>query len=202
MFIDPNKLEPFNMYKMLIGTVTPRPIAFVTSQDKEGNVNAAPFAFFNVVCPAPPMLMISVGKDNGALKDTSANILSTKEFVVHIVDESIVREVVKTGDNYDSDVNELDKTNLTTTPSQVVKVPSVKEAKVRYECELVHHAELGDEKFGTDMLVGQVKSIYIDDEIYDVDKAYVDVEKLNPITRVVGDHYVKIGEPIEDLLNK
>ena len=99
-------------------------------------------------------------------------------------------------------MNELDMTDLTTTDSKVVNVPSVKEAKVRYECELVHHLELGDEQKGTDMLVGQVKSIYIDDEIYDVDKAYVDVEKLNPITRVVGNHYVRIGEPVEDLLDK
>ncbi|MDT4011888.1 flavin reductase family protein [Staphylococcus simulans] len=202
MYINPKDLETGNMYKMLIGTVTPRPIAFVTSQDEKGNVNAAPFAFFNVVCPEPPMLMISVGKDNGELKDTSANILSTKEFVVHIVDEDIVKDVVKTGDNYEADVNELDMTDLTTTDSKVVNVPSVKEAKVRYECELVHHLELGDEQKGTDMLVGQIKSIYIDDEIYDVDKAYVDVEKLNPITRVVGSHYVRIGEPVEDLLDK
>lgn len=122
--------------------------------------------------------------------------------MVHIVDEDIVKDVVKTGDNYGADVNELDMTDLTTTDSKVVNVPSVKEAKVRYECELVHHLELGDEQKGTDMLVGQVKSIYIDDEIYDVDKAYVDVEKLNPITRVVGNHYVRIGEPVEDLLDK
>lgn len=202
MFINPKELELSKMYKTLIGTVTPRPIAFVTSQDENGKLNAAPFAFFNIVCPDPPMLMISVGKQNGALKDTSSNILNNKEFVVHIVDESIVKEVVKTGDNYPHEINELDKTNLTTTSSKTVNVPSVKEAKVRYECELVHHLELGDQQNGTDMLIGQVKAVYIDDAIYDPESAYVDVEKLNPISRVVGDHYVRIGESVKELLDK
>lgn len=200
MFINPSETEMGNMYKLLIGTVTPRPIAFVTSQDENGNLNAAPFAFFNVVCPEPPMLMISVGKQDGELKDTSSNIIKNKEFVVHIVDESIVKEVVKTVENYPHDINELEKTTLTTTSSKTVSVPSVKEAKVRYECELVEHLSLGDEKNGTDRLIGQVKAVYIDDEIYDVEHGYVDVDKLNPISRVIGNKYVKIGESIEDLL--
>ena len=110
--------------------------------------------------------------------------------------------MVKTGDNYPHEINELDETNLTTTPSKTVSVPSVKEAKVRYECELVHHLELGDKQNGTDMLIGQVKAVYIDDAIYDPESAYVNFEKLNPISRVVGDHYVRIGESVKELLDE
>lgn len=201
MFIKPETFEESKMYKLLIGTVTPRPIAFVTSQDKNGNLNAAPFAFFNVVCPNPPMLMISVGKQNGERKDTSSNILENKEFVVHIVDESIIKEVVKTGNNYPQDISEIDMTDLTTILSKTVNVPSVKETKVRFECQLVKYLELGDKTNGTDMLIGEIKEIYVDDDVYDEENAYIDVDKLNPISRVFGDHYVKIGESVKGLFD-
>lgn len=201
MFIKPETFEESKMYKMLIGTVTPRPIAFVTSQDKNGNLNAAPFAFFNVVCPNPPMLMISVGKQNGERKNTSSNILENKEFVVHIVDESIIKEVVKTGNNYPQDISEIDMTDLTTILSKTVNVLSVKETKVRFECQLVKYLELGDKTNGTDMFIGEIKEIYVDDDVYDEENAYIDVDKLNPISRVVGDHYVKIGEPVKGLFD-
>lgn len=200
MNIDAKAIAPDKLYKTLIGTVAPRPIAFVTSIDEVGRVNAAPFAFFNVVCADPAMLMISVGKIEGERKDTSSNILQTKEFVIHIVDESIIRDVVKTGGMYPRGVNELDETHLTTIPSKVVKTPSVKEAKVRYECELVHHLDLGEAN-GTDMLIGQVKSIYIDDAIYDKETAHVNLEKLNPISGATGGHFLKLGEVLEEFLN-
>lgn len=82
-------------YKLLSGSIIPRPIAFVTSQDKSGHLNAAPFSFFNIVNSAPPMIMISTVRSEGKRKDTSVNIEETEEFVVHITDETIVEKLIK-----------------------------------------------------------------------------------------------------------
>src|SRR5699024_1163612 len=100
-------------YKLLSGSVIPRPIAFVTSQDKNGKLNAAPFSFFNVVNSAPPMIMISTGRSEGKRKDTSLNIEETENFVVHITDETNVEQINRTAAPLDRTENELERTALT-----------------------------------------------------------------------------------------
>ncbi|RIL38039.1 flavin reductase family protein, partial [Mammaliicoccus fleurettii] len=109
-------------YKLLSGSIIPRPIAFVTSQDKSGHLNAAPFSFFNIVNSAPPMIMISTVRSEGKRKDTTVNIEETEEFVVHITDETIVEEVNKTAAPIERTSNELKRTNLTCIDSELVSV--------------------------------------------------------------------------------
>ena len=131
-------------YKFLIGSIIPRPIAFITTQSEDGVVNAAPFSYFNIVSANPPMISVSVQRRDGMMKDTARNIMNTKEFVVHIVDQGILRDVNETAAELDMDESEITRTNFTLVSSDKISVPAVNEAKIRFECILEQAVQLGD----------------------------------------------------------
>lgn len=193
--IDPATLTERENYKFLIGTIIPRPIAFVTSMNDEGVVNAAPFSFFNIVSSNPPMISVSVQRKAGEQKDTARNITANQQFVVHIVDEEIVEEVNKTAANLASHESELDYTALTLIPSTSVRVPAVKEAKVRFECELIEHVPLGGEDghSGCDLLIGRIVQYHIDEKLRD-ENGHIDPHALNAMSRLAGNDYASIGK--------
>lgn len=193
--LDPQSLSERENYKFLIGSIIPRPIAFVTSINEAGVVNAAPFSFFNIVSSNPPMISISVQRKAGEQKDTARNITTTKQFVVHVVSEEIVAEVNKTAANLAPHQSELDDTQFTLVNSVKVAVPAVTEAKVRFECELVQHVPLGgdDGQPGCDLLIGRIVQYHIDEAIYN-DKGHIDARKLQPMSRLAGNDYATIGE--------
>ncbi|MDN6066095.1 MAG: flavin reductase family protein [Staphylococcus equorum] len=180
-------------YKLLSGSIIPRPIAFVTSQDKSGHLNAAPFSFFNIVNSAPPMIMISTVRSEGKLKDTSVNIEETEEFVVHITDETIVEEVNKTAAPIERTSNELERTNLTYIDSELVSVPGIQQAKIRMECKLNRIIPLGDPQEGSDLIIGEVVMFHIDDDVYFEDSK-IDTQALTAISRLAGKDYASLGE--------
>lgn len=180
-------------YKLLSGSIIPRPIAFVTSQDKSGHLNAAPFSFFNIVNSAPPMIMISTVRSEGERKDTSVNIEETEEFVVHITDETIVEEVNKTAAPIERKRNELERTNLTCIDSELVSVPGIQQAKVRMECKLNRIIPLGDPQEGSDLIIGEVVMFHIDDDVYFEDSK-IDAQALTAISRLAGNDYASLGE--------
>jgi flavin reductase (DIM6/NTAB) family NADH-FMN oxidoreductase RutF len=196
VYFDPEKQNRKENYKMLSGSVIPRPIAFVTSQNAEGVVNAAPFSFFNVVTAKPPLISICIGRRKGETsKDTAKNILENKQFVVHIVDPSYMEEMNQSAAEYPSHVSEVEETGLTTVESKRVKVPSIKEAKIRMECELFKSIPFGDdEEVTTDMIVGKVVMMYIEDEIYEDGK--IIASKLSPVGRLAGSNYTELGDII------
>lgn len=193
--IDPATLSERENYKFLIGTIIPRPIAFVTSVNEDGVVNAAPFSFFNIVSSNPPMLSISVQRKAGEQKDTARNITTNKQFVVHIVDEDIVNDVNKTAANLAAHESEITHTSLTLVGSVHVNVPAVKEAKVRFECELVEHLPLGGdgEQAGCDLLIGRIVQYHIDEALRD-DNGHIDPHALNAMSRLAGNDYATIGQ--------
>lgn len=193
--LDPQSLSERENYKFLIGSIIPRPIAFVTSINEAGVVNAAPFSFFNIVSSNPPMISISVQRKAGEQKDTARNITTTKQFVVHVVSEEIVAEVNKTAANLAPHQSELDDTQFTLVNSVKVAVHAVTEAKVRFECELVQHVPLGgdDGQSGCDLLIGRIVQYHIDEAIYN-DKGHIDARKLQPMSRLAGNDYATIGE--------
>ena len=119
-------------YKLMLATVLPRPIAWVTSQDRNGLVNAAPFSMFNMVGEDPPLVMVSVNRENaqGRLKDTAANVLRSGEFVVHLPDEAIAAQMHACGEALAPHESEVARTGLTLRPSVHVAVPSIAEAPV------------------------------------------------------------------------
>lgn len=190
---NPKALSKKQNYKLLSGSVIPRPIAFVTTKDKSGNVNAAPFSFFNVVNSAPPMVMISTGRNDGKRKDTSINIEETENFVVHITDDNNVEDVNLTAAPLKKGQSELERTKMSLINSTIVDAPSVEQAKVRMECKLERIIHLGDELEGSDLIIGEVVMFHVDDQVYFEDSK-IKATDLNPIGRLSGNDYAHIGE--------
>lgn len=185
---DPEKQTERENYKLLVGSIIPRPIAFVTSISQEGIVNAAPFSYFNIVSSNPPMLSVSVQRKGSERKDTARNVLAGKEFVVHIVDEENVVEVNETAANLPPDESEIDVTKLTLVDSETVGVPAVEQSKVRFECVLHQAVELTH----NDLLIGRIVRIHVDEAIYE--NGRIDAEGLKPVSRLAGANYAKLGE--------
>jgi len=191
--LSPAELTERENYKLLIGSIIPRPIAFVTSMANDGTVNGAPFSYFNVVSSNPPMISLSIQRRDGALKDTARNILKNKEFVVHIVDEDNVEQINETAATLKPYQSELERANLTPVKSDIVAVPGVKEAKVRFECELVQAIELGENyQIGTDLLIGRIQKYHLDNKI--VTDGKIQYDELKAMSRLAGSDYAKVGE--------
>ncbi|MFT4415919.1 flavin reductase family protein [Fredinandcohnia humi] len=194
--IDPAKITERDNYKMLIGSIVPRPIAFVTSVAEDGTLNGAPFSYFNIVSSNPPMISLSIQRKNGLKKDTAKNILRQKEFVVHIVDESNVKKVNETAANLPSSESEITHAGLTSVESTTIRVQGVEEAKIRMECKLEHSLELGGSGSPScDLLIGKVLQYHVADELYH--NGRVDHEKLRAVSRLAGNFYATIGEAFE-----
>lgn len=190
--IDPTKNSERDNYKLLIGSIIPRPIAFVTTKSEEGIVNGAPFSYFNIVSSNPPMVSIAVQRPDDRLKDTARNIYSQEEFVVHIVDDENVAEVNKTAASLSKEESEIDLTDLTLVESEEISIPGIKEAKVRMECKLVKAVSLGEDKSGSDLFIGEVVRFHIDEGIYEDGR--IDPRGLNAISRLAGSSYAEIGD--------
>ena len=191
--IDPSTNTERENYKFLIGSIIPRPIAFVTTISKDGILNGAPFSYFNIVSSNPPMISLAIQRSAGRQKDTARNIIETKEFVVHIVDEQNVEKINKTAASLPPDQSEIELANLTPVESVKISVPGVKEAKIRMECSLEHSLELGGlDSPGCDLLIGKVVQFHIENEIYE--NGRIDPIGLAAVSRLAGHDYAKIGE--------
>lgn len=195
--IDPASQSERDNYKLLIGSVIPRPIAFVTTLSKGGVLNAAPFSYFSIVSSSPPMLSIAVQRRNGITKDTARNAIDRRELVVHIVDEKMAAAVNETAANLPPEESELALTGLTTIASEVIAVPGIREAKVRMECVLDKSVTLGgtEDSPTTDLLIARVVRFIVDEEIYE--QGRIDPVKLNPVSRLAGSAYASLGKMFE-----
>ena len=194
--IDPNQNTERENYKFLIGSIIPRPIAFVTSVSKDGVLNGAPFSYFNIVSSNPPLISLSIQRSAGGQKDTARNIIESKEFVVHIVDEQNVEKINKTAANLPPDESEIELARLTPVESVKISVPGIKEAKIRMECSLEHSLELGGtDTPGCDLIIGKVVQFHIDSDIYE--NGRIDPRGLAAVSRLAGNNYAKIGEIFE-----
>ncbi|MFB5197651.1 flavin reductase family protein [Neobacillus sp. KR4-4] len=194
--IDPVSMSERENYKFLIGSIIPRPIAFVTTISKEGVLNGAPFSYFNIVSSNPPMISLSIQRSAGRQKDTARNIIESKEFVIHIVDELNVDNINKTAANLPPDQSEIDLAKLTPLDSVKISVPGVKEAKIRMECTLEHSLELGGlDTPGCDFIIGKVVQFHVENDIYE--NGRIDPRGLAAVSRLAGNNYAKIGEIFE-----
>lgn len=190
--IDPKQGSERENYKLLIGTIIPRPIAFVTTLSEGGTLNGAPFSYFNIVSSNPPMVSLAIQRPGGRLKDTARNIYDQQQFVVHIVDEDNVGAINQTAASLSPTESEIELAKLTPVPSERIAVPGVKEAKVRMECKLVQAIPLGGEEPGSDLFIGEIVQFHIDEEIYQ--KGHIDPRGLNAVSRLAGSNYATIGE--------
>jgi flavin reductase (DIM6/NTAB) family NADH-FMN oxidoreductase RutF len=191
--IDPSKNTERENYKFLIGSIVPRPIAFVTTLSDQDIVNGAPFSYFNIVSSNPPMISLAIQRSAGRQKDTARNIIGLKEFVVHVVDEDNVEEINKTAASLPPNKSEIELSNLTPVESVKISVPGVKEAKIRMECILEQSLELGGQDSpGVDLIIGKVVQFHIDENIFE--KGRIDPIGLGAVSRLAGTNYAKIGE--------
>jgi flavin reductase (DIM6/NTAB) family NADH-FMN oxidoreductase RutF len=189
MEISPNTLEWRDAYKLLVGSILPRPIAFVTTIDGKGTANAAPFSFFTAICADPMLICFSPmrkGKD-GTKKDTLVNIESTGQFVVNIVSESMAEQMNDCAIEFSPDIDEIIEVALTKESSITVNVPRIKESLVHLECELEQVLHFGDKPGAGSLVIGKVVHVHVNDALYD--KGRIDSTKLKPIGRMAGNMF-------------
>lgn len=185
MLFDLTTLDPSLGYKLMVSTITPRPIAWVVSQDAQGTLNAAPYSFFNAFASDPPVIGIGVGRrPSGAAKDTRANIEATRQFVVNLVDEDSATAMNVTAIDFPPDVNELAQAGLTTTPSTRVAPPRIAESPVAFECELVQVVDLGPH---SGLVLGRIVAIHVrDSAVIDAARGHIDTPSLKLLGRMHG----------------
>ena len=191
---DAAALDAQTQYKLLIGSITPRPIALVTTLGSHGP-NAAPFSFFNGVGSDPAMVMFSVGDTAGRAKDTIANILEIPEFVVHIVSDAMKEKMNVCAIDYPRGVNEITEAGFTPLASKKVRPPRIAQAPVAFECRLLQRLELGRVPYH--LVIGEVVYFHFHEGIVD-ERFYVDTGKINPIGRLGGrGGYTRITDRFE-----
>lgn len=194
MEFDPQDLEQSAIYKLLTGSVIPRPIGWISTIDSSGINNLAPFSYFNAVGEDPPHVMFSTVRGNDTNKDTLNNVLENKQFVVNMVTEDIVEQMNLTSQSVPSDVDEFSLANLTPIPSLKIKPMRVKESPITFECELVHHYFLEDHKTGgACIMIGRIVMMHIDESVL-LDNYKINMETYKPVSRLAGSNYSKIGE--------
>ena len=185
MNFEMEKTSHRQIYNLLIGLVAPRPIAWVTSMDTDGNLNAAPFSAYNYLCTDPPIVGMGVTNRPGrdALpKDTARNIRSTGEFVINVVTEDLLEKMNICATDFPAGVNELEMAGLTTAPSSVVKVPRIADAHAALECREFTSMEIGRSR----IILGRVVAIYVEDQFVDPAGPYIKADELHSIGRMNG----------------
>lgn len=192
--IDPASLSPKDVYKFLIGSILPRPIAFVTSIGKGNALNGAPFSFFNIVSSDPPILSIAIQRKNYIQKDTARNISLNKEFVVHICDQENIEKINETAASLPSNQSEIEYAHMQKAKSAQISTPGITEAKIRIECKLEHLITITNDegKPTCDLILGRAVCFHIQEKLYKDGK--IEVEQLKPVARLAGDNYSKLGE--------
>jgi flavin reductase (DIM6/NTAB) family NADH-FMN oxidoreductase RutF len=194
MQFDIQNTESSALYKLLTGTIIPRPIAWVATVDENGIDNLAPFSFFNVVSEDPPHIMFSTVRTGNKNKDTLNNILANLQFVVNLVTEDVVEQMNTTSQPVAADVNEFELANVTPIDSIYIKPKRVKESLVQFECEMVHNYFIEKhQNGGACIIIGKIITMHIDDSIL-MENHKINLEKYKPVARLAGYNYSKLGE--------
>ncbi|MFT4175868.1 MAG: flavin reductase family protein [Luteolibacter sp.] len=182
-------------YPILAGLVTPRPIAWVTTLNEDGSVNAAPFSFFNVFGAEPPLVIFAPGnRDDGSPKDSARNARRTGEFVVNLVDEALAAVMVRTAASHAYGVSEIQVEKLETADSSVVAPPRIKGAPAALECKVHSIQEIGENR----LVLGIVHRVHVRDEFFDREALRVRGEKFHPVGRMsVPNWYCRTGDLFE-----
>jgi flavin reductase (DIM6/NTAB) family NADH-FMN oxidoreductase RutF len=190
--IDPISLETKELHKILLSSIAPRPIAFASTIDSNGNVNLSPFSYFNVFSSNPPILIFSPSRrvrDN-TTKHTLENAMETKEVVINVVNFPIVEQMSKSSVEYEKGVNEFIETGLTQVKSLLVKPPRVLESPISFECKVQDIISLGESGGAGQLIIAKVVQIHIDKKFID-NNGDIDSEKLDLVARMGGDWYTR-----------
>ncbi|HWF47998.1 MAG TPA: flavin reductase family protein [Bryobacteraceae bacterium] len=192
--IDPSAQHYRNVYKLMVGTIVPRPIAFVSTKSPSGILNLAPFSYFTACSSKPPCILFSATGRTGGAKDTVANILATEQFVVNIVSEQMASQMNATSAEFPPEVDEFDISGLTPIDSELILPPRVAESHVQMECRLVQMVRVGEEVGGGMVVIGEVVLFHIDDRVLadpERDPFTVEPSHLRAIGRMGGSTYIR-----------
>lgn len=193
MIIDPKHVPVPRMHAMLLGAVTPRPIAFASTVDKDGNVNLSPFSFFNCFGANPPLVIFSParrGRDN-TVKHTYENVQEVAEVVINIVTYDMVQQTNLASAEFPKGVNEFVKAGFTPVASEKVKPPRVGESPVSMECKVLQVIRTGDQGGAGNLVICEVVLMHVKDEVLDAD-GKIDPFKLDAVARLGSDWYCRV----------
>ena len=194
MIIDPRSVPAKDCYKIMIGTVVPRPIAFVSTVSEGGVHNLAPFSFYTGITSSPPTICFAPGRGkSGGRKDTLANVEDTGEFVVNVVTEEIGEAMNQTATEYPPEVDEFETAGLTPVPSELVRPPRVAESPINMECKLhqvvnVHRDQPG----GGSLVIGEIVMFHVADHL--IENGRILIPDLKPLGRLAGMEYTTLGD--------
>lgn len=195
MTMDPGNTSPQNLYKLLIGAVVPRPIAFVSSIGTDGVTNLAPFSFFTVVSANPPVVAFvpMVPGAGSRTKDTLRNVREVPEFVVNIVSEEIAEAMNLCSGDYPPEVSEFVVSGLTPLASDLVRPPRVAESRIQMECRLRQVVEISTQPLGGSIVLGEVVRFHVDDAVVD-GAMRIDPAALKAVGRMGGPSYTRTAD--------
>ena len=202
MQFDPQVIDSAAMYKLLIGSVVPRPIAWVSSVDAAGVRNLAPFSYFMAITHDPPTVAFSSGPRGAEVgggvrgkKDTLHNVEVTREFVVNVVDDALAEAMNVTSGDYAPEVDEFAKAGLQAAPGVKVRVPRVAAAPVSMECRLAQVIPVGN--LPHHLIVGQIVHMHVRDDVFDPATGRLDMHRLKPVGRLAGHLYTHVHDIFE-----
>lgn len=191
--INPSEIEGKQAYKLLIGSLIPRPIAWVSTVNNYGQPNLAPFSFFTAVGSTPPMVLFCPGtRNDDSEKDTYNNVKASGEFVVNFVNEATAEAMNITATEVPANVNEFERAGLTAIKSKVVNVPRVKESPIQFECKVHEMVHLP----GAHIVIGEIVYMHFDEAVYK-EGNYIDIAAYQPIGRLAGNQYAHIKDLFE-----
>lgn len=198
MEIDPTTISYKSVYKIMTGSILPRPIGWISSIDSSGRPNLAPFSFFNAVCSNPPTVLFcsSIRGSDGKTKDTLNNVRATNEFVVNIVTEELLQAMNASSIEAPPDFDEFNYAGLTLAPSVMIKPPRVKESPIHYECRVKQIIDISDQPGGASIVIGSIVHIHVDDGVM-LGEDKIDLTALKPIGRLMGSGYCRVTDIIE-----
>lgn len=188
--IDPKEISPAKVQGYLQGAIAPRPIAFASTIDENGNPNLSPFSFFNVFSSNPPILVFSPARRvrNNTIKHTLINAQNTKEVVINVVNYDIVQQMSLSSTEYPDGVNEFEKSGLTMIKSDVVKPFRVAESPVQFECKVNDIIALGDQGGAGNLIICEVVKIHVSEEVLN-EEGVIDQHKIDLVARCGGNWY-------------
>jgi flavin reductase (DIM6/NTAB) family NADH-FMN oxidoreductase RutF len=196
MILNPTDIPQKDRYKLLIGTVLPRPIAWVSTMNGAGQLNLAPFSYFTVASTNPMTLLFCPQvQPSGAPKDTLRNIEEVPEFVINLTNEETVEAMNLSATILPYGESEFEWAGVTPAPSETIRAPRVAEAPVAFECTLQRIVVVSDQPGGGAVVFGEVQRIHIRDDIY-VD-SYVLLDQLKPVGRIAGMGYTRVTDTFD-----
>ncbi|MEZ5637726.1 MAG: flavin reductase family protein [Burkholderiaceae bacterium] len=190
--VDGAMLDTETAYRLVVGCVVPRPVAWITSVDAEGRVNAAPFSSYNYVATSPPMLAVNIASrpEGRGTKDTANNIRRSGEFVVNVATEATMELMHQSAQEFAPHVSEIEELGIPLLPSRHVQVPRIAIAPVQMECRLDQAIVLG--RGINTLYIGEVVAFHLSDAVYDGRR--IDAAAMRPIARLGGPFYAGLGE--------